>query len=591
MELGERAQMAYLESIAVQLRSARHGTQGAIVRDAAQFLAVTPQTLYTRLRQVGYSSGRKLRADRGDSRVTTDEVKSVAALLQASRRQTGKALLPVVDAIDIALSNGLLDQRVSPQTMLRVMRRNGCHPTQLQQSDPHVQMRSLHPNHVWQLDASICVLYYLRNGRVGVMDEREFNARKPAALAKVANERVLRYALTDHYSGFTAARYFQTTGEDQRTLFEFLMHAMHPQDGRVMHGVPWMLVWDAGSANQSHGIRNLLTQLAVRHWAHVPGNPRAKGQVESVHNVIERKFEGRLTFARIDSVVELNQHLDTWLRSFNGVSIHSRHGHTRAAVWQTIRQDQLRLCPALQTCSVLMHSKPEQRTVTGALTVTYKPRGADRCTYSVSHVPGVRVGEAITLVVNPYRSPAVFVIAQDEDGATRYFECEPLERDAGGFLLHGSAVFGENYASKPDTDADTARADANDAAYGERDTLAARDAKKKGQIAFDGRIDPFADLREKAAQTPDYMQRRGTELHVPNPVHIDLKPLDLVEALFELRGRLGRSLERNEADAVRAWFPDGVPAEEIDGLVARIEQLSAAGAPPAFEPPRLVAVK
>lgn len=590
MHQGELAEMAYLQQLVDRLRRAPHGTQGAVVEEGARALGVSRQTLYTKLRGAGYSSGRKLRSDSGDSRVSLDEVRQVAAILQASRRQTGKALLPVHDAIDIAEANGLLTNRVAPATMLRVMRRNGCHPTQMQQASPHVQMRSLHPNHVWQLDASICVLYYLRNGRVGVMDEREFNARKPAALARVSNERVLRYALTDHYSGFVTARYYQTSGEDQRTLFEFLMHAMQRGSASIMHGVPWMMVWDAGSANQSHAIGNLLTQLAVRHWAHTPGNARAKGQVESVHNVIERRFEGRLTFTRVDDVAQLNSHLDTWLVTLNGRDRHSRHGHTRAAMWQTIRTDQLRLAPPTETCTVLMHSRPEPRTVNGALTITYKPRGAARGTYSVAHIPGVRVRESVNVVVNPYRTPNVFVIAPDETGETRYYECTPLDVDAAGFVA-GSPVFGESYAAKPDTDADTARRDAYETAYGERDTLDALAVKKGGRIAFDGAIDPFADLPDKAAATPAYIQRRGTELHVPNPLHVEIKPLTLVEALQELRARRDRSLTRDESAAVQAWFPDGVPVEELDALVTRLDQLAAAGAPPAFDPPRLVAVK
>jgi len=140
---------------------------------------------------------------------------------------------------------------------------------------------------------------------------------------------------------------------------------------------------------------------------------------------------------------------------------------------------------------------------------------------------------------------------------------------------------------------DIARKCANERAFGERDTLDATAAKAKGAIAFDGAIDPFADLREKAEKTPAYMQRRGTEIHLANPAHVELKPLDLVEALFELRARFGRSLEQAEREAVQAWFPDGVQPEELDGLVARIEQLSTAvGAPPTFpETPRLVAVK
>lgn len=591
MHAGELAEMQTLQHIAERLKAAPHRGRGAIAAEGASLLGVSVQTLYTRLRKVGYSSGRKLRSDRGDTRVGDEGVKAVAAILQASRRTTGKALLPMEDAIDVALSNGLLDERVSAQTMHRVMRRAGCHPSQLSQPSPHTSMRSLHPNHVWQLDASICVLYYLRNGRAAVMDERTFNARKPRDLARVSNQRVLRYAITDHYSGAVTARYYHTSGEDQLTLFDFLMHAFHTHPGRVMHGVPWMLVWDAGSANQSHGIRNLLTQLGVRHWAHIPGNPRAKGQVEGVHNVIERKFEGRLTFTRIDSVDQLNEHLDTWSVSFNGAAVHRRHGHTRDALWQTIRADQLRLCPDAETCSVLMHSKPEARTVAGNLTVSYRPRGHERATYSVAHVPEIRVGEQVQVIVNPYRAPSIFVLGAAEDGSVRYIECEPIETDAGGFFV-GAPAYGERFAAQADTDVDTARKDANELAFGKRDTLEATAAKAKGATAFDGAVDPFADLREKAEKTPTYLQRRGTELHLPNPMHVELKPLDLVSALLELRARLGRTLEPAESVAVRSWFPDGVPEEELDGLVARVEQLKSAGdVPVSHPPPRLVAVR
>jgi transposase InsO family protein len=591
MHAGELAEMQLLENIASRLRAAAHGMRGAIADEGARLLGVTVPTLYTRLRKVGWSSGKKLRADKGDSRVPVDEAKQVAAILQASRRTTGKQLLPVCDAIDVALSNGILSERVSSQTMLRIMRREGCHPDQLSRATPHTSMRSLHPNHVWQLDASICVLYYLKNGRAAVLDERTFNARKPKDMARVSNLRVMRFALTDHTSGTVIARYYNAAGEDQRTVFDFLMWSMHKQGDRVMHGVPWMLVWDAGSANQSHGIRNLLTALGVRHWAHTPGNPRAKGQIESVHNVIERKFEGRLTFTHIDSIEQLNAHLDTWLRSFNGVEIHSRHKHARDAVWQTIRADQLRLCPPVDTCAVLMHSKPEPRTVVGNLTISYKPRGFESAAYSVAHVPGVRVGDRLQVVLNPYRAPAIYIVGEDSEGSTRYYECDPIATDAAGFFSD-APVFGERFAAQADTQTDIARKDANEAAYGERDTLDATSAKVKGAVAFEGRIDPFADVREKAAQTPTFMQRRGTEIDLPNRAHVELKPLDLVEALFELRSRLGRALGQAEREAVQAWFPDGVQPEQLDGLVERIQQLSAAGAPPAFnEAPRLVAVK
>lgn len=591
MHAGELAEMQTLQAIAARLSAAPHGGRGAIVTEGARLLGISKQALYGRLKTVGFTSGRKLREDRGDTRVTEEGMAAVSGFLQASRRTNGKRLLPVQDAIDIAVENGLLAERVSANTMLRIMRREGCHPTQLARPTPHTSMRSLHPNHVWQLDASICVIYYLRNGRVGVMDERKFNERKPSDLAKISDKRVLRYAITDHFSGDAIGRYYHTSGENQLTLFEFLMFAFHAWPGRVMHGVPWMLVWDAGSANQSHGIVNLLTQLGVRHWAHIPGNSRAKGQVEVMHNIIERSFEGRLTFVRTESVEQLNGHLDTWLKGFNGARKHRRHGHTRDAMWQTIRADQLRLCPPVETCSILMHSKPEPRTVVGNLTITYRPRGYERSTYSVAHVPNVRVGETVNVIVNPYNAPSIYIVGIDENGSTRYWECVPDEMADGGFFAD-APVFDARYATHADTDVDVARKNANELAYGKRETLDAVAKKSKGAIAFDGKIDPFADLRTKAAQTPTYMQRRGTELHVANPAHVEIKPLDLVEALREIRRRLGRSPLAAEREAIEAWFPEGVPPEEFDDLIVRLQQLPAAGASPAFhEPPRLVAVK
>jgi len=584
MHPGQLAEVDYFRKLAERLSGARRGEAGRLIADAMTWLGISRPTVYSKLRaHAGWSSGRKVRTDKGDSRVSETEVKAVAGILRASQRQTGKELLPVGDAIEIAHSNGLLGERVSNATMQRLMRKHACHPRQLARPEPHVDMRSLHPNHVWQLDASICVLYYLRNGRMGVMDERKFNERKPRDLAKVSNQRLLRYAVTDHYTGDVLCRYYNTSGEDQRTLFEFLMWAMQRNDTHVMHGVPWLLVWDAGSANQSHAIAALLTALMIRHWAHKPGNPRAKGQVEGIHNVIERKFEGRLTFTRIDSVEQLNGEMDTWLRAFCGTAIHSRHGHTRDGLWQTIRQDQLRLCPPEDLCRTLLHSRPESRKVNGNLTIKFTVRGHEPAVYSVEHVPNIRVGEVVNVAVNPYRAPSIFVLGENDDGSTRFIECDPIATDHAGFFVN-APVIGEQYAAKADTEVDTARKDLNEAAYGERDTLDAATARNKGRLAFNGQIDPFKDSREAAAAAPSHILRRGTELDVPNPIHVDLRPLSHVQALLELRARLERPLTPAEASRVRGWFPDGVPETELDSLAQRLTA-------PAQERPRLVAIK
>lgn len=589
---GALAEIDYLRSVVARLQRAGHGGMGKVIAEAEAALGVSRQTVFKRLRKVGWSSGRKIRADKGDSRVSKDEVIAVAAIMAASRRQNGKLLLPVCDAIDIAIANGRLEERVAPDTMLRLMRLHSCHPDMLAAASPHVNMRSLHPNHVWQLDASVCVLYRLNNGKVGVMDQRKFNERKPRELAKIINDRVLRYAVTDHSSAELYGRYYETAGEDQETLFDFLMHAFanSPEKGCLMHGVPSMLVWDAGSANQAHGIRNLLTMLMVRHWAHVPGNPRAKGQVERTHDIIERKFEGRLAFTRIDSVAQLNAHFVPWMKAMNGNAKHSRHGHTRSAVWQLIKPEELRLAPPVEICRELTIARPQPRTVKGNLTISFACKGYDSAFYDVSSLANIRVGDQVMVASNPYRSPSILIIGEDESGGVCYTPIEPIARDQYGFA-YSSPVFGESYRAPSDTIADTARKEVNELAYGERDTLDAANARAKGRLAFDGEIDPFADVRKKAAEVPAHIQRRGTELHVPNPVQTELKPLSHVQALFELRARLGRAVEPSEATLVQELYPDGVPETEFDQLVDRITNPQATEPALVEERPRLFAVK
>ncbi len=584
-----QAESMYLTQLASSINNSDRGQRGSLVSNAAKRLGCSVQTVYNRLKKYGVQSSRKLRSDKGDSKVSLDAVMHVSAIMHGGKRALGKEMLPMGDTISVLRSNGILDVDVSPSTMFRLMRKNDCHPEQMARPDAHVSMKSLYPNHVWQLDASICVLYRIKDGRVGVLDARKFNERKPKDLAKIINERVMRYAVTDHTSGSVFCRFYNAAGEDQFTLFEFLMEAFHKRDDGMMYGVPHMLVWDAGSANMAHTIRGLLTNLIVKHWAHKPGNPRAKGQVECVHNIIERKFEGRLSMIRIDNVEQLNAHMDSWLKKFNGVDIHSRHGHARWGVWQMIKQDQLRLCPPKEVCSQLMFAKPETRIVIGNLRIQFTCKGFPPAQYDVSKIDCVRVGDKVSITVNPYRLPNIFVIAETKDGEIKYHECEPVAKDVFGFAVD-SPVFGERYQSPADSDVDDMRKQVNTLAYGERDTLDAQNVKAKGRLMFNGAIDPFKDVREAETKVPAYMPRRGSDIDVPLPAQIELRPLSHVEASLEMVARLGRALEGIEAKSLRTWYPDGVPETELDTLQLRLENIHEPE-PLAEEKPRLFAVK
>lgn len=559
-------EIRHFDRVAAELRDAPRGKKGEIVSRTAQFLGCSKDRVYRGLKAVGWESQRQNRQDRGCSRVSRDEAAMVASIMRQSTRDSGKRLLSVEDALEIALANPAsgVKTQASPDTYTRVMREHGLHPDQVARATPFTQMRSLHPNHVHQFDVSICVLYYLDKGGLAVMDEKRFYKNKPQNVAKVSNQRVLRYLITDHYSGAFYVEYFQAAGEDQETLFEFLMRAWpkraHPHD--PFHGVPEMMVWDAGSANQSHLIRNLLDQLQVEHWAHTPGQPRSKGQVERTHDLVERGFEGRLSLMKVESLEALNSAAHAWMRHFGSTKVHTRTGGTRYGVWQTIKPEQLRICPPRELCEQLLRTKPEPRQVKGDLTVSFSIKGYDRMTYSVADLPGVRAGETVIVSVNPYRAPNVFV-ALEEGG--EQFECQPLERDAAGFYLD-APVFGQSYASKPDTDVDANRKAMDKAAYGAESQQEVDKARAKRRTAFNGEIDPIGYL--DAAPLPAYMDRPGTPLDVAQAAPAALAPMPLIEALKALRSRLNRPLSAEESDRVRARYPDGVPEEQLDDLVA-----------------------
>lgn len=573
----------YFATLAKRIAKASRGERGALVSEAAGFLGWSNSRVYDGLAAAGWESGRKRRADKGQRKVGEAEVRLVAGMTHESRRTNGKKMLPMKTALEIAQHSGEARADVSVATMARAMRDIGVHPEQLSKPAPHITMRSLYPNHVWQFDVSVCVLYYLDKGGLSVMDEKRFYKNKPENVKRVADMRVLRYLVTDHRTGAFFLRYYQASGETQEVLFDFLVEAFTGEENphNPFRGVPFQLIWDAGSANQAYLVRNFLDRLDVRHQAHTPGRPRAKGQVETMHNVVERAFESRLFMMKVRDIVHLNAKARDWMVWFNSNAKHTRHGFTRYGLWQTIRDDQLRLCPPRKLCTELLHTEPETRQVNGNLAVRYAVKGYGSAEYSVKHIPGLRVGDKVQVCVNPYRAPNIHVLDEDEHGSPIRWECEPIAQDEAGFPLR-SPVFGEEYKAQPATPADQQRQRIAKEAYGVETTADVDQARKNKRPAFVGRVEPFADVN--AQPLPSFMRRSGTELEVPGQFQVEFRPLSYVEACKRLVGLAGRSLHSDENRAIRALFPNGVPEEALALLAEQLRQglpLSGAESQPA----------
>ncbi|MDD3310982.1 DDE-type integrase/transposase/recombinase [Pseudodesulfovibrio sp.] len=546
-----------LRNLAASLDGTAHGARKPLVEDAARLLNCSEQTVYRWLKdQVGWTSGRKRRSNSGQSSVSEETCLAVAHLTHKGTRANGKRIMSLSDATAMVAASGFADANVSPSTISRAMRQYRCHPAMLAQGKPYTSMRSLHPNHVWQVDPSMCVLFYLPKGGLAVAEESKFYKNKLDNYRKAEKGRVWRYVITDHYSGTIYVRYVQAAGESAQGLIDVFLDAISDR-GRhdPMHGVPDRLYMDKGSANTARLFTNLLDRLSVKWDTHKAGNPRAKGQVECGNNIVETKFESRLTFLRVGSVEELQTQANRWCQHYNAFSKHTRTGRTRNEVWLTITEDQLRLAPPLALCRELVTTQPKDVQIKGDMTISHAVKGYGRHRYDLRTLPGLVPQMHVDVVVNPYRAPAIDVVVHDPSlPEDLVWTVEPIVTNEVGFRTD-APVWGQEYQAQPDTLADK-RVKAIDEAAGV-------DAKHPNAPAG---VDVMADIRP----APEYLPRRGRDLGL-DASRRELAPYKTVEAAMQLKGRLGDQWTGEAYAWLMQRYPEGVPVEDLDKIVERFQ--------------------
>lgn len=578
------ATVARCAQLAQQLASAPHGGKAPLMQAACTELGVSLATLHRYLAQVAQRPQRKQRADAGEVALTLAEAKLISGLITSSARKSAKRLLSIGQAVEILRANGELRAErlcastgelrpLSDSAIARALRAHGVHPDQLARATPAVELKSLHPNHVWQIDASLCVLYYLhaeKEAEAGlqVMHREQFYKNKPKNLKAIESDRVWSYEATDHYSGALMLHYVMGA-ESSANLVESFLQFIHPREADPVHGVPRILMMDMGSANTSGLFKNLARRLQVELIAHMPGNARATGQVENARNLIERSFESSLRLAPVRNLAELNAQAQRWARWYNATKVHSRHGRTRAEQWMTIAAEQLRLAPGIELCRELLTHEPETRKVTDTLTVAFKGRE-----YNVRHVPGVMVGERLAMAINPYAKAAAYAVLRDAEGNELLHSVPQVERDDAGFRADAN-VIGEAYARPADTVLDTNRKAVDQAVWGGATQEETEARKKSGQaLPFGGRIDPYRPIDQ--TELPTYLPRRGTELQ-PAAAMAARAPARVL-TLFEVAQHLaqaGVTLSPERHALLRQWHPEGVPEDQLDALRERLEKRSA----------------
>lgn len=573
------ATVTRLVQLAQAVASAPRGHKQALYAAACAELGLSAATLHRHLGQITVKPTRKQRSDAGVVELCRDDARAISALLMISARKTGKRLMSIGQAVDMLLANGeinpfVLDAesgeltRLSDSAIARALRSYGMHPDQLNRPTPAVELKSLHPNHVWQIDASICVLYYLnatsaREAGLQVMNREQFYKNKPANLKRIEADRVWSYEVTDHYSGAIFVHYV-LGAESGTNLAESFIAAIQKRPNDPMHGVPFVLMMDMGSANTSGLFGNLARRLQVKLIAHAAGNARATGQVEKARDIIERSFESSLRLQPVRDLAEFNACAQRWACWFNANKVHSRHGKTRFDLWLTIAPEQLRIAPPTPMCFELLSEKLETRKVNDNLTVSFKGG-----LYCVKTVPGVMVGEKLQVTVNPYVANTAQVVLKDADGHELLHSIPLLEKDDAGFLERAN-VINEDYRTPADTQLDTNRKEVTRFAYDAATDDEAEARRKAGVVPFSSRIDPYKVI--DTAPQRSFMPKRGADL-IPavttSRTTVPVRKLNQFEAAQALVAR-GMTLSGELVATLKSQYPDGVPEDQLDALHARL---------------------
>lgn len=544
---------AELGGIINEIRSAGYGRKGELVEKYSKILGVSVKTLYRMLAEAS-PTGRAKRCDAGESSLDESTLKLIAAMMLNSVRGNGKQTMDIPTARQILLAQGV-EIPVSDSRIAVLLKEKGYDIQGMKAAEPCIRMRSLHPNHVHQVDPSLCLLYYSPDGKQHLIRDEEAYKNKPFMQGK-EKLKLWRYVMVDHYSGTICHRYYQTEGENMLTLWEFLQYGwgIKENERAVFHGLPEILVCDKGSANTSGAIGNALRSLRVRLIPHTVGNARAKGSVEDANNLIEKLFESRLKLQPVSSVEELNEYAEQWDALINANLLEgydsrlTRAKMARTDLWLKIRPEELVELPE-DAASLLMRNA-EDRKVDSSLTVSCRNR-----LYSVAGMVGIR--PAMTVKVQPILvSPDnKILVSYMYDGELIEDERLPLEMDEAGFRMD-APVFGVEFKRNADTVQDKARKELK-ALIGDDGVPFIESTEGRGIRALDA-IAPSDDSL--------VMPKVGRPLKVaPHPA----RRYSLVEASRFIRDRLGR-FDVNIRQMIIDRFPDGPTDEELETICSEL---------------------
>ena len=555
--------------------AAGHGGKQAVYATACEHLGYSRATLMRHLKEVTVKPQRKRRSDAGNTTLSLADAKRLSAQMMEGYRANDKSIQSLTLSLEqLRAENPLFASAIDPDTgetrqlsdgaCARALRAYALHPEQLRAPAPVQALASDHPNDVWQIDASISTLFYVPGERQSGMQDMApgvFYKNKPENFEKIKRQRLTRYVLTDHCSGSIFVLYVPG-GESTVNMAESFLAAIAQRPGQQMYGVPFHLMMDPGSAGIGGAFMNLLRRLQVTPVVNKAGNARAKGQVENAHNLVETNFESGFKFTHVPSIDWINDKAQMWMRHYNSARTHTRHKMTRWDKWLEITQQQLRLVDAKLARDLITHA-PETPKVDSEMQVRFASR-----VWSLRDVPGVMVGEKVSITYNPFDVATAFLVQHDADGQELLVPVPEVQEGAHGFSA-GAARIGREMKSMPDTAATTNRKLIERLATGTDTDEAAAAARKAKTLPFGGTHNPYAH-HEPSLPTAVVLPRRGTDLGATTRVaQAEPELLTHFEAAKVLVAK-GVTMNSELLTTLKGLHPAGVPETQIDALVARL---------------------
>ncbi len=537
-----------------ELKNAKSQERKEIFEKYSAQYGISVSHLYRIAGEYGFKSGRKERSDKGKTVLNLEQKEFVGAFIRATRRENKGCIAPVENALEFAIDNGIITRnQVSVGTVQRNLRELQMNKKCQNAATPHTELRSLHPNHVHEVDVSTCIQYYLDDAGLSIMREDEFYKNKLENFKKIKTP-LQRYILEDHFSGFLFVKYYVSSGETAENLFDFLCSAWEAKsDSRfALRGAPKQMLMDGGCRAKAKAMGlGFWDGLDIEILPGKPGNSRRQGGVETHHNIWEMWFETRLRIDPATTPEDLNRKTFEFCLWFNATRKHTRHGMTRLSCWLLITAEQLRDVPERPEMQDLLDKPEEERTVCGGK-ISFQ--GKEFSTRGL----GIPANAKVMVIKNLMKwKDGIITVAYE----SRRYEIKAIEKlpaVQGGFSAN-AAVIGQEYKARPETPAQKAAKRMDQLAYGSAEPNRRKETPFYGLNAFEG----FADKVDNLAVMP----KRGTAIELQRE---EIR-LPITEAFKRLKGHMTPQLNRD----LREAYGETIEAAELERVVAQIIETGA----------------